>query len=66
MSDKHRIEVDRRIHEIDWLDEGNYEGIRDLVTKYVQLHHELIQEAGNTHFWADMPKDAIKHVLSFL
>lgn len=68
MSDKHRIEVDRRIHEIDWLDESNYEGIRDLVTKYVQLHdHELLQEAaGNTHFWADMLKDAIKHVLSFL
>ena len=37
-----------------------------MVTRYVEAHHALLQEAGNTLFWADMPKDAIKHVLTFL
>ena len=77
MSDAHCLEVDARICEIasdqNWnireeveRVERYFVEIRDLVTRYVQLHHELLQEAGDTLFLANMPKDAIKHVLSFL
>jgi hypothetical protein len=76
MSEEHRIEVDARIHEIeedndhDELEEEDvihYFGeIRDMVTRFVQLHHALLQEAGNTLVHAGMPKDAVKQVLSFL
>jgi hypothetical protein len=76
MSDEHRIEVDTRIHEIeedndyDEQEEDKYVEIRDMVTRYVEAHHELLQEllqeAGNTLFCAGMPKDAIKHMLLFL
>jgi hypothetical protein len=72
MSEEHRIEVDTRIHEIEEdnahndLEMDNFVEICDLVTRFVQLHHELLQEAGNTLVRAGMPKDAIKHVLSFL
>ena len=77
MSEEHHIEVDARISEIvediqndELMDEddviNSYEGFRDLVTRFVQLHQELLQEAGNTLFLAGMPEDAIKHVLSFL
>ena len=76
MSEDHRSEVDARIHEIeedndhDELEEDDvihhYGAIRDMVTRFVQLHHEFLQEAGNTLVRADLPKDAVKHVLSFL
>jgi hypothetical protein len=76
MSEDHRGEVDARIHEIeedndhDELDEDDvihyYGEIRDMVTRFVQLHHEFLQEAGNTLVRAGMPKDAVKQVLSFL
>jgi hypothetical protein len=72
MSEEHRIEVDIRIHEIeedndyDQLEEDRHVEIHDMVTRFVHLHHEFLQEAGNTLFWVGMPKDAIKHLLSFL
>ena len=72
MSEDNRIEVDARIHEIEedndqYIDAIHYFGvIRNMVTKFVHLHQELLQEAGNTLVRADMPTDAIKHVLSFL
>jgi hypothetical protein len=67
MSEEQRIEVDVQIQEIKHRNRVNdYEEIRDMVTRYVEAHHELLQEAGNTLFWAGMPKDAIKNVLSFL
>ena len=72
MSEDNRIEVDARIHEIEedndqYIDAIHYFGvIRNMVTKFVHLHQELLQEAGNTLVQADMPTDAIKHVLSFL
>jgi predicted subunit of tRNA(5-methylaminomethyl-2-thiouridylate) methyltransferase len=67
MSEDHRSEIDARIHEIKNHNRANdYEEICDLVTRFVQLHHELLQKAGNTLVRAGMPNDAIKHVLSFL
>jgi len=76
MNEDHRSEVDARIREIeedndhDELDEDDvihyYGEIRDMVTRFVQLHHEFLQEAGNTLVRAGMPKDAVKQVLSFL
>jgi hypothetical protein len=76
MNEDHRSEVDARIHEIEEdndhmeLEEDDvihYFGeIRDMVTRFVHLHQELLQEAGNTLVRAGMPKDATKQVLSFL
>ena len=70
MSEEHRNEVDTRIDEImnrpHRVNVNHYEEIRDMVTRFVQLHHEFLQEAGNTLVQADMPLDAIKQVLSFL
>jgi hypothetical protein len=76
MSEDHHSEVDARIREIeedndhDELEEDDvihyYGEIRYMVTRFVQLHHALLQEAGNTLVRAGMPKDAIKQVLSFL
>ena len=64
MSEEHCIQVD---HEIKNCNRANdYKKIRAMVTKRVLLHHELLQEAGNTLVRVGMPKDAIKHVLSFL
>ena len=70
MSEDHRSEVDARIHEIKnhphRVNVNDYEEICEMVTRYVEAHHELLQEAGNTLFCATMPTDAIKQVLSFL
>jgi hypothetical protein len=77
MSEEHCIQVDVQIHEIKNCNRANdyykkiratcdYKKIRAMVTRRVLLHHELLQEAGNTLVQVGMPKDAIKHVLSFL
>lgn len=73
MSEDHCSEVDARIHDIEEVhdhyvmdDMHYYVAIRDIVTRYVELHHALLQEAGNILVRAIMPKDAVKHVLSFL
>ena len=67
MSEEHCIEVDTRIDEIKYRHRVNdYEEICEMVTRYVEAHHALLQEAGNMLVRADMPTDAIKHVLSFL
>ena len=63
MSEDNRIEVDARIHEIEedndqYIDAIHYFGvIRNMVTRFVHLHQELLQEAGNTLVRADMPTD---------
>jgi hypothetical protein len=80
MSNEHRIEVDTRIREIEnddaYVENVNhysnhqrvfqyYAGIRDMVTRFVQLQHELLQKTGNTLVRV-MPADAVKNVLSFM
>jgi hypothetical protein len=42
-----------------------YAGIHDMVTRFVQLQHELLQKTGNTLVRV-MPADAVKNVLSFM
>ena len=80
MSEDNRIEVDTRIREIEnddaYVENVNhysnhqrvfqyYAGIRDMVTRFVQLQHELLQKTGNTLVRV-MPADAVKNVLSFM
>ena len=67
MSDEHRIEVDTRIDEIKYHHRVNdYEEICEMVTRYVEAHHALLQEADNSLVRVTMPTDTIKQVLSFL
>ena len=80
MSNEHRIEVDTRIREMENDDDyiqyvyhysndqrvlQYYAGIHDMVTRFVQLQHELLQKTGNTLVRV-MPADAVKNVLSFM
>jgi hypothetical protein len=68
MSNEHRTEVDIRICQIEQNNDYNenhyYNEIRDLVTRYVQLHNELLQEVAI--IIAQQATDAVEHVLDFL
>jgi hypothetical protein len=51
MSEEHCIEVDTRIDEIKYRHRVNdYEEICEMVTRYVEAHHALLQEAGKCLF----------------
>ena len=75
MSNEHRTEVDIRICQIEQNNEAPsvtflryeyhyYDEIRDLVTRYAQLHNELLQEVAI--IIAQQATDAVEHVLDFL
>jgi hypothetical protein len=68
MSNAHRTEVDIRICQIEQNNDYNenhyYNEIRGLVTRYVQLHNELLQEVAI--IIAQQVTDAVEHVLDFL
>ena len=68
MSNAHRTEVDIRICQIeqnnDYSENHYYDEIRGLVTRYVQLHNELLQEVAI--IIAQQATDAVEHVLDFL
>ena len=45
MSVEHQIEINRKIKAVACFERRHYEEIRDMVTSFAKLHHELLKEA---------------------